>query len=158
SSPRFPRATGIDLSGAMEGTKVRPMSARDQLLSSIRRSLGVTGREAPRRKAVADRIAGHPNGIVPARGQLAAEDRLALFARMVEGAAGSTERIVDSADVPLAVAEFLRKHNLPPTVRRGNDPLLATLPWDRAGTLEVTTGPSDGQQLASISHAVAGVA
>ena len=65
---------------------------------------------------------------------------------------------MDTADIPLAVAEFLRKHNLPPTVRRGNDPLLATLPWDRAGTLEVTTGPSDGQQLASISRAIAGVA
>ena len=36
--------------------------------------------------------------------------------------------------------------------------MLAALPWERAGTLEVTTGVSDGKQLASVSHAFAGVA
>jgi L-lactate dehydrogenase complex protein LldG len=142
----------------MEGTEIRAMSARDHVLSSIRRSLGVTGREAPRRQEVADRIAGHPTGVVPARGQLATSERLALFARMVEGAAGSIEQIADSGDVPVAVAGFLRQYNLPPTVRRGEDPMLAALPWERAGTLEVTTGISDGKQLASVSHAFAGVA
>ena len=45
------------------------MNARDQILGSIRRSLGVTGNEAPRRREVADRIASHPRGIIPARGQ-----------------------------------------------------------------------------------------
>ena len=43
------------------------MSARDQILAAIRRSLGVTGNEAPRRRAVADRLAGRPRGIIPAR-------------------------------------------------------------------------------------------
>ena len=33
------------------------MSARDEILSTIRRSLGVTGREAPRRETVEDRLA-----------------------------------------------------------------------------------------------------
>jgi L-lactate dehydrogenase complex protein LldG len=134
------------------------VSARDQVLASIRRSLGVTGREAPRRKEVADRIAGHPRGVVPERGQGTPSARLDLFARMVEFASGSVERVADTASVPQAVAEFLRKYNLPPAVRRGDDQLLATMPWERAGTLEVTTGPSDGKQLASISHAFAGVA
>jgi L-lactate dehydrogenase complex protein LldG len=134
------------------------MSARDHVLSSIRRSLGVSGREAPRRKEVADRIASHPIGVVPARGQIAANERLALFARMVEGAAGSIERVADLGDVPIAVAEFLRQCNVPPAVRRGDDPMLAALPWERAGTLEVTTGVSDGKQLAAVSHAFAGVA
>jgi len=32
------------------------------------------------------------------------------------------------------------------------------MPWERAGTLEVTTGASDGTQLASVSHASGGVA
>jgi len=134
------------------------MSGRDHVLSSIRRSLGVTGREAPRRKAVADRIAGHPRGVVPARGQIAAAERLTLFARMMEAASGSVARIADRADVPVAVAEFLRQHNLPPAIRRGEDARLVSMPWERAGTLEVTTGASDGTQLASVSHASGGVA
>jgi hypothetical protein len=44
-----------------------PMTARDLIFSSIRRSLGVSGKEATRRKTVADRLAQHPAGIVPAR-------------------------------------------------------------------------------------------
>ena len=60
------------------------MSARDQVFAAIRRSLGVTGAEAPRRREVADRIAGHPRGVIPARGQGSPQERLDLFVRMVE--------------------------------------------------------------------------
>jgi L-lactate dehydrogenase complex protein LldG len=134
------------------------MSARDTLFASIRRSLGVTGDEPARRATVAERIAHHPRGVIPARGQLPAAERVTLFARMVEAANGSAEILSSAADVPAAVAALLRKHNLPMQVRRGDDPRLAALPWQKAGTLEVTTGASDGHQLVSVSHALAGVA
>ncbi|TMJ49312.1 MAG: lactate utilization protein [Alphaproteobacteria bacterium] len=58
------------------------MTARDTILASIRRSLGVSGREAPRRKAVADRLREHPPGVVPARGKLAPKSRAELFPRL----------------------------------------------------------------------------
>ncbi len=132
------------------------MSTRDTVLASIRRSLGVTGREAPRLAAVADRLADHPPGVIPARGQGA--DRLAVFRRMVEAAAGTIEALPRAEDVPAAVANFIRSHNLPMTARRGDDPRLAAMPWERERTLEVTTGPSDGHQLVSVSHAYGGVA
>lgn len=134
------------------------MSARDQILASIRRSLGVTGSEAPRRKEVADRIAGRPRGVIPARGQGSPQERVDLFVRMVEGAAGSLVRIDDAADVPGEVAAFLRKFNLPMAARRGADPLLAGLPWERVGTLEVSAGPPDPNMLSCVSHAFAAVA
>ena len=134
------------------------MSARDAILASIRRSLGVTGNEAPRRKEVADRIAGHPRGVIPARGQGAPPERLDLFVRMVELAAGSVARVGGLADVPAEVAAFLRRHNLPPAARRGADPLLAGLPWERAGTLDVSAAASDANALSSVSRAFAGVA
>jgi len=134
------------------------VSARDLVFASIRSALGVTGQEAPRRKIVADRLAQHPSGIVPKRGQLAPQDRCALFADMVTAAAGSVETVADAASVPGAVADFLRRHNLPLAVRRGEDVHLAALPWEREGALDVTVGPSDGNQLASVSHAFAAVA
>lgn len=133
------------------------MNARDQILAAIRRSLGVTGHEAPRRKEVADRIAGHPRGVIPARGQGSPQERLDLFVRMVELAAGSVARIGALDQVPEEVAAFLRRYNLPLAVRRGADPLLAGLPWERAGTLEVSTA-LDAGMLSSVSHAFAGVA
>ena len=133
------------------------MNARDQILAAIRRSLGVTGQEAPRRKEVADRIAGHPCGVIPARGQGSPQERLDLFVRMVELAAGSVARVGGLDQVPEEVAAFLRRYNLPSAVRRGADPLLAGLPWERAGTLEVSTA-LDAGMLSSVSRAFAGVA
>jgi len=132
--------------------------ARSTLFASIRRSLGVTGEEPARRAAVAQRLGTHPRGVIPARGQLPPAERVKLFAQMVEAAAGTAEILPDASHVPGAVAALLRRHNLPMQVRRGDDPRLAALPWDKERTLEVSTGASDGHQLVSVSHAFAGVA
>jgi L-lactate dehydrogenase complex protein LldG len=134
------------------------MSARELVLGSIRQALGVTGRESPRRKVVADRLAAHPLGIVPKRGQLEPKARVALLAEMIATAAGSVAQVNDAAGVPGAVAGFLRRHNLPMSIRRGDDARLAGVPWNLEGTLEVTLGASDGAQLASVSHAFGAVA
>jgi L-lactate dehydrogenase complex protein LldG len=134
------------------------MSARDLVLASIRRSLGVSGAEATRAREVNDRLLGHPAGIVPARGQLLAHERTELFAKMVTGAAGTVARVGDLADVPAEVAAFLRRHNLPLAVRRGADPVLAACPWDREPALTVNAGGGEAIDLASISHAFAAVA
>ena len=134
------------------------MTARDTLFASIRQSLGVTGDEPARRAAVADRLKQHPRGVIPARGQLPPQERVKLFAAMVEAAAGTAAMLPSADDVPAAVAALLRKHNLPMQIRRGDDPRLAALPWDKERTLEVSTGASDGHQLVSVSHAFGGVA
>lgn len=133
-------------------------TSRDTLFASIRKSLGVTGNEPARRAAVDARIANHPRGVIPARGQLPPAERAKCFAQMVINANGTVAALASPADVPAAVADFLRSQNLPMAVRRGDDPRLAALPWDAQGTLDVTTGPSDGHQLASVSHAFGGVA
>jgi len=134
------------------------MSARDTLFASIRASLGVTGAEPARRAAVAERLEQHPRGVIPARGQLPAAERVKLFVQMVEAANGSVDILGSPDDVPAAVAALLRRHNLPMQVRRGDDARLAALPWNKERQLEVTTGASDGRQLVSISHAFGGVA
>ncbi len=134
------------------------MKPRELVLATIRRSLGVTGTEATRRLEVTTRLAAHPQGVVPQRGRLPPPARLDLFARMVEAAAGTVERAADPADIPAAVAAFLRAHNLPLAVRHGGDPLFSTVPWERAGALEVRHGSSDGNDLAAVSHAFAAVA
>ena len=134
------------------------MSARELVLGSIRHALGVTGREAPRLKVVADRLASHPTGVVPHRGQLEPQARVALLMEMIAAAAGSVAHVSNPAGVPGAVAEFLRRHNLPLSVRRGHDVRLAALPWQLEGALEISVGASDGQQLSSVSHAFGAVA
>lgn len=134
------------------------MSGRDQVFASIRKSLGVTGAEPERRAAAKDRITKHARGVIPARGQLPSAERLELFRRMVEVAKASIEVLDAETDVPAAVTRYLRSKNLPQSIRHGADPRLARIPWDTERTLDVSHGPSDGAQLASVSHALGAVA
>ena len=133
------------------------MSARDAILGRIRRSLGVTKGDPGRRAIVIARLESAPKGVIPARGQLPPAGQRALFRKMAEKVSASVVEIVSRDDVPKAIAEFLRGHNLPATVRIGEDPLLTRLPWDTT-PIEVARGASDGNDPVSVSHAVAGIA
>ena len=55
------------------------MSARDEIFANIRRSLGVNGGETIRQQMVADRLERAPKGVIPERGQVSGEERIALF-------------------------------------------------------------------------------
>jgi L-lactate dehydrogenase complex protein LldG len=105
---------------------------------------------------VAARLASHPVGVVPARGQRAGGALVDLFATMVEAAAGTAARI-EVSGVPAAVAAYLRGHNLPLAVRHGDDPRLATLPWQETA-LQVRRGASDGSDIAAIAYAFGAIA
>ncbi len=133
------------------------MSARADVLAAIRRSIGATGTEQTRIMAVDDRLERAPRGVVPQRGQVSGEDRLALFRKMAEYAQASIDEVPSPAEVPAAVASYLRQHNLPATLRMGEDSRLQAMPWGETA-LDIATGPSAGQDLTGLSHAVGGVA
>jgi len=132
-------------------------TAREEIFANIRRSLGVTGGERPRAQVVEDRLARAPAGVVPARGQVSGQARIDLFRLQGELALATVAEVETAADAPRAVADFLRSHNLPATVRMGDDPRLAAMPWGDTA-LEVSQGRSDGADLNGVSHAFAGVA
>lgn len=132
------------------------MSAREDIFRTIRRSLGVTGSEAIRRRIVAERIAQAPRGVVPARGQVSGDDLIAVFRAQAELALATVAEVASAAEVPQVVAEYLRNHNLPAAIRMGDDERLTGLPWDTTG-LSVARGPSEGADLNAVSHAFAAV-
>jgi L-lactate dehydrogenase complex protein LldG len=134
------------------------MSGREAVLGKVRRALGVSGGEAERRSAVAARLDAHTPNVIPARGQLPRDQKIELFQRMAEKVSATVRRLDSADDVPAAIAEHLRNHNLPARFRIGDDPLLAALPWDRAPNLERLPGASDGHDAVSLSRAFAGVA
>lgn len=134
------------------------MSSRDAILGRIRRSLGASGSDATRLAAVRHRLAETPVNVVPARGQLPDAERIELFIRKAGEVFSTVVRLGSRDDIPTAVAAYLRDRNLPQAIRRGGDPRLAALPWEREAQLAVTVGPSDGNDLVGLSHADAGVA
>ncbi|MBV8961916.1 MAG: lactate utilization protein [Hyphomicrobiales bacterium] len=131
--------------------------ARDEILATIRRSLGVNGAEAPRRAAVADRLARSPVGVIPKRSQVNGAQRMTLFKRQAEEALATVTLVPDAASVPGEAARYLRDSNLPATLRIGDDPRLAAMPWDTTA-IDVSKGPSGGGDLNALSHAFGAIA
>lgn len=133
-------------------------SGRDAVLARVRRALGASGDEAERRRAVAARLEHPQPNLIPARGQLDREGRIALFCRMAEAVSATVERVAAADDVPAAIAAYLRKNNFPAELRAGADPAIEALPWEREPQLTRLSGASDGRDAVSLSHAFGGVA
>ncbi len=133
------------------------MSSRTEILSNIRRSLGVTGTERPRLSAVTERLAQAPKGVPVARGHLPKDEMIELFCKQAEAVQCTVSRVTDSQQVPEEIANYLRNKNLPATLRMGEDARLSAMPWAKT-TLAVSQGRSDGADLNAVSHAFAGVA
>ncbi|MEM7499108.1 MAG: LUD domain-containing protein [Pseudomonadota bacterium] len=130
------------------------MSARDRILERIRRQAG-DGEAAARAERLAKAGA---RGPVPAQGQKAGKERIALFMEKALAADATVSRIENPAALPRALAEELRGRNLPAAVRLGADPMLnEALEADAAG-LEVSHGPGRLVEPVTLSRAVLGSA
>ena len=133
-------------------------STRDAVMGRIRRAVGSTpANDSERRAAVAERLAGAPKGIIPERGKLPPAERLALFIEMATRADATVTRLDAYSRVPEEVASYLRERNLPASMKMGRDPRLADLDFS-ATSLAVTVGPSEGDDLTSLSHAAGAIA
>ena len=115
------------------------MSARDRILARIRRA--ATPADPPTRL--------QPD-IARTEGEAAVE-RFMAQARKV---AASVSRLDRLSDLPAAVADELRKRNLPAAIRTGTDPAFAR-DW---GTVEHTTGPGRIEEPATLTRAELAVA
>jgi L-lactate dehydrogenase complex protein LldG len=134
------------------------MTARDAILSRMRRSLGVDGSDITRRAAVSDRLQRPPKGTIPERGHLEPSAQVDLFITMAEKVVATVKRVASADEIPAAVSEYLRSKNLPQAIRRGSDPRLAGLPWQTEPHLSVEVGPTRGADIAGLSHAFGAVA
>ncbi|MBC8130511.1 MAG: lactate utilization protein [Rhizobiaceae bacterium] len=132
-------------------------SARDAILSRIRHANGARPRDEARQRVVDERLTEAPKGVIPARGQLNTEGRIALFRQMAEKASATVAAVGSYAEVPSAVAFWLRQNNFPTTLKMSADPRLAAADFG-ATALTVLSGASNGDDLNALSHADAGIA
>ncbi len=133
------------------------MSARDDILSNIRRSLGVTGREAPRMAAVEERLRSAPRGVMPMRGQVSGAALVDLFRAEAERVSASIAEVAQAQNIVSEVARYLREHNLPASLRMGQDARLTGLDWS-ATSVDISHGPSAGDDLNGLSYAFGAIA
>jgi L-lactate dehydrogenase complex protein LldG len=130
--------------------------SREAILAKVKASLGERNRadEAARREAVLTRLKAHPQGVVPAS-QDGGHGIVAQFIKKAVEAAASVEAVRRN-EVAQAVTKFLRDHNLPQSLRSGDDTRLKSIIWPSGGP-QILSGPSDGSDLSGLSHAFGGV-
>lgn len=130
---------------------------RDIILSRIRLGLG-TYDSAVRRAAVEQRLQSPPAPLVPERAQRDKSDQRELFRGFLEGQSATVIEVKTAADVPAAVADYLRQNNLPMRVRVGGDAYLAGIDWKSAPALERRSGRATGSDEVGLSRVTAAVA
>jgi L-lactate dehydrogenase complex protein LldG len=135
------------------------MSSRDAILSKIRASLGAKGSGAARRAGIEKRITEKARHPIPGRVKgKAPEQLLKLLRTFLEGQSATVLEIATRADLPAAVADYLRNNNLPFRLRVGGDPYLTQAPWGQEPQLEVMLGRAQANDEVGLSHAIAAVA
>jgi L-lactate dehydrogenase complex protein LldG len=130
---------------------------RDAVIFKVRKALGVYD-SASRRAAVATRLGTPPPPLVPQRAKGAKRDLEHLFRTFLEGQSATVLEAASAAEVPAAVARYLRSNNLPLRVRTGDDPYLDALAWSAEPALERKKGRAAGDDDVGLSHAAAAVA
>lgn len=133
------------------------MTSRSDIFADIRRALHVSGNEAPRRRAVEDRLDHAPKGVVPARGQGDVTARIALFRDEAERVSASVAEVDADVDVPSVIATYLSERGLSAKIRMGADPRLAAMPWATID-IEVLNGRAEPSDLVCVSRAFGAVA
>jgi len=128
------------------------MSARERILSRIRAARGGCGASSPREVAgVEAHLAAHPRGPQPESGA----DPLTRFLERAQSLSTTVERVARTADVPQAVAHYLRDHALP--MQAVCWPELQALDWQAAG-LAVEARAARGDDLVGITGAFCAIA
>jgi L-lactate dehydrogenase complex protein LldG len=130
---------------------------RQAIIAKIRLALG-TYDSAQRRTTVARRLAEPSQPLVPERAKKQADERRLQLRTFLEGQSATFIEVASAADVPVAIARFLRSANLPLRVRFGDDAYLRGLAWQREPALERQSGPARGDDEVGLSHAAAAVA
>lgn len=133
-------------------------AARDQILGSIRKSLGRAALTGEPAAALRQKLADPARNLVPERTAGLDDDGLVrhLVAKLAE-AACSVDEAASLDEVPARVAGWLQRENLP--ARLVQAPAFAGgLDWRRTPTLEVKTGTADGSEDTSVTPVYAAVA
>ena len=135
------------------------MTARDDILGNIRRSLGRGALSETAAGELAARVAEHRRNLIPARAaSLDPPARVDLFVKMAEDVQTTVARVASDQDVPGEVARYLAAENLPAELRIAPDPALDALPWADRPLLQIRRGKAEPGDAVSLTPCLAAVA
>ncbi len=133
-------------------------AARTRVFAKLKSVLKDGPPAAERRAHVAQRLAAPPKHPRPARINKSHDELRALFKAHLVGQSATVIEVASAAEVPTAVAQYLRSNNLPQAIRCGDDGTLSAMPWSKEPTLQRDAGAAAATDETGLSRAVAGVA
>ena len=136
----------------------RAGSGRDAVLGKIRAKLSGGTSASQRSAVVAARLADQPPHVVPQRVQTDAAGLETLFKAHLTSQSAAIVDVTDTAEIPAAIAGWLRSTNLPMRLRMGDDPRLGALPWSNEPTLTLERGRAAPSDEVGLTHAISAVA
>jgi len=135
------------------------MSARDDILGGIRRSLGRGVLAELEAGELVARIAMHRRNLIPARAtSLDPAARVDLFVKMAEAVQTTVASVTVEGDVPNEVARYLSDENLPAELAMAPDPRLDALPWAERPLLQIRRGKAEPGDSVSLTPCLAAIA
>ncbi|MEQ8357446.1 MAG: lactate utilization protein [Kiloniellaceae bacterium] len=135
-----------------------PNGAKQQILGAVRRSLKRQDPSAELRAELEQRLRAPQPGLLPQRAQIPHGAQLDLMVQMLCELSATVVRLDGAAEVPQAIADYLKNENLPPKLRLAPRDDLRALPWDGQPLLEVEEGVAEANDATSVTGAFAGVA
>jgi len=132
--------------------------ARKAVLDALRRGTGRDSNAAAAAAAVKARLAGHARNTIPARVRRDRGGLLDLFVEQARAVDATVALVSRAADVPGAVADYLRGENLPTRLRMAPDPKLDAYPWDESPLLEIERGKGEASDMVAVTGAFAAIA
>jgi L-lactate dehydrogenase complex protein LldG len=136
-----------------------PTSAtRDRIFAKLRTSLEVKPGDTSRDVLAAKRIAALARHMTPARALLPKAELRAQFTAYLTKGQATVVDVPTLADLPTAIATYLRDHNRPAQIRMGADARWAALPWNAAPGVTRLNGRAQPEDEVSLSYAVAAAA
>ncbi len=132
--------------------------AREAVFASIRDALG---RGAMSKDAAADldrRVKAHKASLRPARAQGKGAVVVQRFVGEAEKVSCTVVAVKTTDEVPAAVADYLRQHNLPGEAVIAPDNWLGDMPWDKEAMLSLRQGASVATDAVAITPAFGAVA
>ncbi len=130
--------------------------ARSQVMERMRKALD-RGPDPEARRAVQARLATPAPALLPARADLEPAERLRLFVDQAKSVQADVVPIETYADLPDAITDYLRRHNLPMSLVKAKDDRLDEADWG-AGLLDVREGRPEASDPVGLSVAFAGIA
>jgi len=132
--------------------------AREAVLDALRSGTGRDSNATAAAAAVKDRLAKHARNTIPARVRRDPGRLLDLFVEQARAVDATVAQVSRAAEVPGAVADYLRGENLPTRLRMAPDPMLDAYPWGEARLLEIERGRAEASDTVAVTGVFAAVA